>query len=73
MGRQVPDFGLPDGLSVCLMECPNVPASIAFAVTSGLASLYELQTVYGVEDLWDLVEIHSVNLHNAAKVRDERH
>jgi hypothetical protein len=52
------------------MDYLNVPPSIGFVVTSGLATLAELQTIYGLEDLWDLIEIHAVNSHNAAKVRN---
>ncbi|MBK3786514.1 transcription elongation factor GreA [Paraburkholderia aspalathi] len=48
------------------MDYVNVPYSIAFAITSGFASLHDLQTVYGIEDLWDLIEIHAVNCFNEA-------
>jgi len=41
-----------------------VPHSIAAAVQSGLATLHELDTVYGLEDLWDLLEINAVRVHN---------
>jgi hypothetical protein len=37
------------------------------AVSSGLATLHELQTVYGVADLFDLIEIINVDAHNRAK------
>jgi hypothetical protein len=50
------------------MDYVNVPPSIGFVVTSGLATLAELQTIYGLEDLWDLIEIHAVNCQNAAAV-----
>lgn len=33
-------------------------------VSSRLATLHELDTVYGVGDLWDLIEVHSVDTHN---------
>ncbi len=56
------------------MDYLNVPPPIGFVVTSGLASLAELQGIYGTEDLWDLIEIHAVNCHNTAKARDaDRH
>ncbi|MBK3786774.1 transcription elongation factor GreA [Paraburkholderia aspalathi] len=48
------------------MDYVNVPYSIAFAITGGLATLCDLQTVYGTEDLWDLIEIHAVNCFNEA-------
>lgn len=46
------------------MEYENVPASIALVVSAGLATLQELDTVYGQEDLYDLVEIIAVDRHN---------
>jgi hypothetical protein len=33
-------------------------------VTSKLATLHELETVYGIEGMYDLLEIVSVNAHN---------
>jgi hypothetical protein len=41
-----------------------VPKTIGTVISSGLATLHELDTVYGVQDMWWLLEIHSVNLHN---------
>lgn len=41
-----------------------MPRTIAAAVSSGLATLHELDTVYGLEDLWNLIEIHTVDTHN---------
>ncbi|WP_233868728.1 hypothetical protein [Paraburkholderia adhaesiva] len=70
-GRQVLDFGIPDGpvhgQPARRMDYLNVPPSIGFVVTSGLATLAELQSLYGTGDLWDLIEIHAVNCHNAAE------
>ena len=47
-----------------MMDFVNVPKTIATVVCSGKASLHELDTVYGLEDLWDLLEIISVESHN---------
>jgi hypothetical protein len=33
-------------------------------ISAGLATLHELDTVYGVEDLWVLLEINAINRHN---------
>lgn len=33
-------------------------------VSKGMASLYELQSVYGAEDLYSLIEILVVDKHN---------
>ena len=46
-------------------EYANVPPLIAIIVTSKLATLYELQTVYGVKDAYDLMEIILVNNANS--------
>lgn len=38
-------------------------------------TLHELQTIYGVEDLYNLLEIGAVNAHNArvvAKIQERR-
>ena len=37
-------------------------------VSSRMASLHELQTVYGVKDAYDLLEIVLVNQHNERMV-----
>lgn len=42
----------------------NVPQTIATAMTSRLCTKIELDTVYGTEDLWDILEVHTVNSHN---------
>ncbi|MCL1496261.1 transcription elongation factor GreA [Parasaccharibacter sp. TMW2.1882] len=41
-----------------------MPRTIAACISARLASLYELQTVYGVKDLYDLLEIASVQAGN---------
>ena len=33
-------------------------------MSSKLATLHELDTVYGVEDLYLMLEVHSVDIHN---------
>jgi hypothetical protein len=44
----------------------NVPLTISAVVTSPLrlATLHELQTVYGTEDLFNFLELMSVQQHN---------
>lgn len=39
----------------------NVPTSIATVITHQFATLQELQTIYGTEDLYNLIEIIAVN------------
>lgn len=34
-------------------------------ISNNLATLHELQTVYGVRDLYNFLEIAAVNAHNA--------
>ncbi len=43
----------------------NVPRQIAAVVSSRLASLVELDTVLGVQDLYDLLEIMAVDSYNS--------
>jgi len=42
-----------------------VPPAIGAVVSSGHASLVELDTVLGLKDLYDLLEIIAVDHHNA--------
>lgn len=42
----------------------NIPPRIGMVVSSGLATLAELQTVYGIRDLYDLIEVINVDAHN---------
>ncbi|WP_371683003.1 MULTISPECIES: transglycosylase [Enterobacteriaceae] len=41
-----------------------MPSTIATIISSKLATLYELDTVYGTEDLWRLLEINTVDNYN---------
>lgn len=41
-------------------------------VTARLATLHELQTVYGLQDLWDLLEIQSVDTYNQNLIQQEQ-
>lgn len=49
---------------VGLADYVNIPKAIATVVSSKLATLYELDTVYGTEDLWRLLEIITVDNYN---------
>jgi hypothetical protein len=42
----------------------NVPKTIGTVISAGRASLVELDTVLGVEDMYDLLEIISVDMYN---------
>ena len=37
-------------------------------ISGGLATLFELQTIYGVQDLYDLLEIVAIDANNAQAV-----
>ena len=54
------------------MNYANVPRIIGTLVSSRLASLHELQTVYGVGDAYNLLEIVAVDIHNERAVRTAR-
>ena len=53
------------------MSYPNVSQAIGMVVTSRLATAYELQTVFGVEDLQNFLEMLQVNAHNQ-QIANER-
>lgn len=54
------------------MSYPNLSPMIGAVVASKLCTLYELQTVYGSEDLFDLHEVVLVKLHNENIIFDRR-
>ncbi|WP_019573359.1 hypothetical protein [Curvibacter lanceolatus] len=47
-----------------LVEYENLSKVVGAVVTTRLATLHELDTIYGVEDMWLLLEIAQVNSHN---------
>lgn len=46
----------------------NVPTKIGIVVSSGRATLHELQTVYSIQDLENLLEILAVQAGNQRKL-----
>jgi hypothetical protein len=42
----------------------NIPQTIGRAISSEKATLLELQTVYGTEDLYDILEVVAVDSYN---------
>ena len=48
----------------------NIPPMIGSVVNSKLASLYELQSIYGTEDLFDLNEVILIKIANEQKIMD---
>lgn len=55
---------MPAGRSGGLIDYVNLPPMIGVVISSRLASLQELQTVYGVGDLFNIAEILSVDAYN---------
>jgi hypothetical protein len=49
----------------------NISPVIATLVSCKLATLYELQTVYGTQDAYDLLEINAVDDYNRALANEE--
>ncbi len=47
-----------------MVEYTNIPHVVGVVVSSRLATLHELSTVYGLEDMWLLLEVHQVDMHN---------
>ena len=54
------------------MSYPNLSPQIGSVAGNKLATLYELQTIYGSEDLFDLHEVILVKLHNENIIFDRR-
>jgi len=50
-----------------MRDYPNLTIVIGRAISSRLATLHELQTVYGLEDVYDLLEVEAVDGFNRAK------
>lgn len=46
------------------MQYENVPVNIGTVISRGFATLHELDTVYGVQDLCDMLEIIAVDNYN---------
>lgn len=42
----------------------NVPSIFYSVISSGMATLMELETYYSIKDVYDMLEINSVKLHN---------
>jgi hypothetical protein len=58
------DFGVSGGENTKLLRYRNVPRSIAVIVSSGTATLVELQTVLSMEDVHNLLEVIYVDAYN---------
>lgn len=54
------------------MSYVNVPPTIGCVVSAGKATLAELDSVYGTEDLYDLLEIIMVDAYNKKQLSKSR-
>ena len=54
------------------MQYVNVPGIIGAAISSGKATLAELQDIYSVEDVYDMLEIVSIDAHNSKMSHEAR-
>jgi hypothetical protein len=61
-------LGIGSGFGVELVEYVNISPRIASAISRGLATLIELQTVYGAEDLYKLLEIAAIDGYNREQI-----
>lgn len=57
---------MPEPVGCRLLDYANVPKTIAVVISNGKATLAELQTAYGLEDLFDLLEVVLVDNYNSA-------
>ena len=70
VAREFPDYGVslfldrPRGL----LNYVNLPPLCGMIISSGLATLTELQSEYGVRDAFDLVEVISVDAFNRREI-----
>jgi hypothetical protein len=55
------------------VECVNVSIIVGIVVSRKLATLNELQTVYGTKDLHDFLEIIRINDKNEELARANNH
>lgn len=54
------------------MHYANVPPIFGTLVSKGKATLHELDTVYGTQDAYDMLEIIAVDEHNQRMARKHR-
>lgn len=51
------------------MNYANVPRVIGTLISARMATLYELQSVYSIEDAYNMLEVLSVDHHNERIIR----
>ena len=48
------------------MPYQNVPHSIGIVLSAKMATLHEMQTVYSIGDVYDMLEVINIDAHNQA-------
>jgi len=60
---------LPSGGITGFLNYPNLPQTIGSVVSAKLATLGELQTIYSLEDVYNLMEVLSTDSANEERAR----
>ena len=47
-----------------LKDYVNLSGCVGLPISKGMATLHEMETVYSLEDAWDMLEIMSIDNHN---------
>lgn len=53
-----------------VVDYANVPPTIGTVLSARMATLHELDTVYGLEDMWVMLEINQVDNHNKSVINE---
>ena len=54
-----------------MIQYPTVPGIVGVVISKGMATLFELQTVYSLDDLYDMYEVILVNNYNESLLYDK--
>lgn len=54
--------------NINFLQCVNVPVPIAVLITNKMATYHELDSVYSIEDEWNMLEILQVSRYNENKL-----
>jgi len=55
-----------------LIRYGNIPPNIGAVISRHPSLLHDLQTVYGAEDLYNLLEVFAVDAHNQEAIANAR-
>lgn len=56
--------------NINFMQCVNVPIPISVLITNKMATYHELDSVYSLEDEWNMLEILQVSRYNENKLME---